>query len=175
MTPPLPRKAGQEVDDEVLEEGCYYLSRLGLKVAQLAVHFEISPSKVRSLVGSYEAKLKSGRLTPGEFDRVFWEDVKKEAEGDVKLTFLSDKGFHHAWKSELRRLDGPALMSIYESSKDFLSADPNQKFLDYPPPKGYDPLAMDRELKKAVGVIGDLLAEKWEEGKGSATKKATKL
>jgi hypothetical protein len=153
--------------DEVLEEGCYHLSRLGLTADQLAARFEVTPSKVRSLIASYEAKLKSGEVAAGDFDRVFWEDVKREAEGDVKLTFLSDKGFHHAWKSELNKLDGPSLMTIFESSKDFLSADPNQKFLEYPPPKGYDPLAMDRELKKAVEVIGELLAEKWKSEKGS--------
>jgi hypothetical protein len=167
-------KASPEVDEEVLEEGCYYLSRLGLTSDQLAAQFEISPHKVNSLIKSYETKLKSGKVAAGDFDRVFWEDVKKEAEGDLKLTFLSDKGFHHAWKSELTKLDGPALMSIYEASKDFLSADPNEKFLDYPPPKGYDPLAMDRELKKAVGVIGELLADKWKQenapGEGKPTK-----
>jgi len=163
---------GSEVDDEVLEEGCYHLSQLGVSVDQLAAHFEITPARARSLVRSYEGKLKSGKVTAGDFDRVFWEDVKKEAEGDQKVTFLSDRGFHHAWKSELKKLDGAALMSIYEASKDFLNADPNQKFLDYPPPKGYDPLAMDRELKKAVGVIGDLLSEKWnqENSSGKPTK-----
>jgi hypothetical protein len=126
------------------------------------------------MIDSYESKLKEGRIVPGDLDRAFWEDVKREAEGDVKLTFLSEKGFHHAWKSELRRLDGPALMSIYESSKDFLGADPNQKFLDYPPPKGYDPLAMDRELRKAVGVIGELLAEKWDSRRSSGKAKSIK-
>ena len=151
-----------EVSEEILEEGCYHLSRLGLTAEQLATHFEITEPRVEALVKSYEAKVKTGRVTPGDLDRTFWEDVKKEAEGDVKLTFLSEKGFHHAWKSELQRLDGPALMSIFEASKDFLGADPNQKFLDYPPPKGYDPLAMDRELRKAVGVIGEILAEKWK-------------
>lgn len=151
-----------EVSEEILEEGCYHLSRLGLTAEQLATHFEITELRVEALMKSYEAKVKAGKVMPGDLDRTFWEDVKKEAEGDVKLTFLSDKGFHHAWKSELQRLDGPALMSIFEASKDFLGADPNQKFLDYPPPKGYDPLAMDRELRKAVGIIGEILAEKWK-------------
>ena len=166
--------ADDSVDEEVMEEGCYHLSRLGLSTEQLAGRFEVSPEKDGSLIRSYQEKLSSGKVEPGDVDRAFWEDVKKEAEGDVKLTFLSDRGFHHAWKSELRKLDGPSLMSIYESSKDFLSADPNQRFLDYPPPKGFDPLALDRELKKAVGVIGELLAEKWGEeggqGRGEAAK-----
>ena len=151
-----------EISEEVLEEGAYFLSTLGLTRLEIAKHFEVSQSQVSKLIKTYAAKLKGGKVAPAEIDRVFWEDVKKEAEGDVKLTFLSDKGFHHAWKSELEKLDGPALMSIFEASKDFLGADPNQKFLDYPPPKGYDPLAMDRELKKAVGAIGELLAEKWK-------------
>jgi len=163
-----------EMDEEVLEEGCYHLSRSGLSAELLASHFGLSPSKVDSLIKAYESKVKSGRVSPGEFDRTFWEDVKKEAEGDVKLTFLSEKGFHHAWKSELKQLDGPALMSIYESSRDFLDADPNKKFLEYPPPKGYDPLAMDRELRKAVGVIEVLLGEKWASEKSSAGSKVAK-
>jgi hypothetical protein len=167
-------RSDDEISEEILEEGCYQLSRMGLTNEQLAAHFEISPERVAALVGSYESKLKSGKAAAGEVDRAFWEDIKKEAEGDVKLTFLSEKGFHHAWKSELRRLDGPALMSIYESSRDFISADPNQKFLDYPPPRGYDPLAMDRELRKAVGVIGDLLAEKWDSEKSPGKTEPTK-
>lgn len=163
-----------EVSEEILEEGCYHLSRLGLTFEQISAHFETSPERVAGFVKSYESKLNSGKVTAGDVDRAFWEDVKKEAEGDVKLTFLSDKGFHHAWKSELRKLDGTALMSIYEASRDFLSADPNQKFLDYPPPKGYDPLAMDRELRKAVGVIGELLNEKWKAEGGSDKSKSAK-
>ena len=161
----------EEVSEDVLEEGCFYLAQMGLNAEQLAAHFEVSPARAAALSKSYEAKISSGKVTPGEFDRTFWEDVKKEAEGDMKLTFLSEKGFHHAWKSELRKLDGAALMSIYESSKDFLNADPNRKFLDYPPPKGYDPLAMDREIRKAVGAIEELLQEKWASEKGA---KATK-
>jgi hypothetical protein len=162
------------MDEEVLEEGCYYLTRSGLSPEQLASYFGLTTSKVEALARKYGSKIKSGKVTPGDFDRVFWEDVKKEAEGDVKLTFLSEKGFHHAWKSELTRLDGPALMSIYESSKDFLNADPNRKFLDFPPPKGYDPLAMEREVRKAVGVIEGILDEKWASEKGYSSSKATK-
>ena len=162
----------EEIAEDVLEEGCYYLTRSGLSAEQLAAHFGLSSSKVEALTKAYESKIESGKVTPVDFDRQFWEDVKKEAEGDVKLTFLSQKGFHHGWKSELRRLDGPALMSIYESSKDFLSADPNRKFLDYPPPKGYDPLAMEREVRKAVGVIEALLGEKWASEKPSGSKAA---
>jgi len=161
------------VSDEVLEEGCYYLNEIGLTPHQIAQHFETTPARVRKLMKAYSAKLSKGTAVAGEVDRVFWEDVKKEAEGDVKLTFISGKGFHHAWQSELSRLDGHALMEIYEHSKDFLGADPNQKFLDFPPPKGYDPLAMDREVRRAVGVVAALLAEKWKTENASGKDKSS--
>jgi len=150
----------EEIGTDVLEEGSYYLSKMGMTVDEIAAHFEVKTSRVAGLVKSYASKLKSGEVIAAEVDRAFWEDVKKEAEGDLKLTFVSEKGFHHAWKSELERLDGSALMSIYESSKDFLNMDQNQKFLDFPPPKGYDPLAMDREIRKAVGILASLLEMK---------------
>jgi len=153
---------GKEIDDEVLEEGCYYLFQLGLATERIAAHFETTRDKVETLISSYTNKVKAGKIFPDPFDRTFWEDVKKEAEGDVKLTFVSEKGFHHAWKSELLKLDGTALMSIFESSRDYLGADPNQRFLDFPPPKGYDPLAMEREVRRAVEIISSLLEEKWK-------------
>ncbi|MDV3292727.1 MAG: hypothetical protein LYZ70_00470 [Nitrososphaerales archaeon] len=159
-----------EVDDEVLEEGCYYLSELGLTSGQIAGHFDVGEPEVRKLAASYASKLKSGRIVADPFDKTFWDDVRKEAEGDVKLTFVSAKGFHHSWKSELGKLDGRALMSIYETSRDFLSADPNQKFLEYPPPNGYDPLALEREVRKAVEVVGSLLEDKWKEGHPESSK-----
>jgi hypothetical protein len=154
-----------EVSREILEEGCYHLSQLGLTDEQIARHFETTPGHVAKLIKSYSSKLKSGEVTAGDIDRMFWEGVKREAEGDLKLTVISDKGFHHVRKSELQRLDGRALMAIYESSRDFLEADPNEKFLDYPPPKGYDPLAMNREVRKAVVILRGLLEDKWKDAK----------
>lgn len=158
-----------EIDDEVLEEGCYHLSQLGLSHEQIAGHFELTTAEVNRLVSSYAAKLASKKVVADAFDRTFWEDVKKEAEGDFKVTFVSEKGFHHAWKSELAKLDGRTLMSIFEASKDFLSSDPNQRFLDVSPPKGYDPLALEREVRKAVEAVGALLDEKWKESRGKDT------
>jgi hypothetical protein len=156
--------SGSEIDEGVLEEGCYYLSELGMPTEEIASHFELEPSRVRGFVSSYASRVKSGEVAVDAFDRAFWEGVVKEAEGDVKLTFISEKGFHHAWKSELKKLDGRALMSIFEASKDFLNSDPNQRFLDYAAPKGYDPLALEREVRKALEVVGKLLEEKFKEG-----------
>ena len=169
-------KRSPDVDESVLEEGCYHLSKLGLAWEEIAGHFEITPDRAESLGRRYESKLGSGTASAGSFDRTFWEDVMKEAEGDVKVTFVSERGFHHAWKSELARLDGRALMTIYEASKDFLASDPNRRFLDVPPPKGFDPLALDREVSKAVVLVAALLEAKWkEEGADRPEKSRTNL
>jgi hypothetical protein len=136
---------------------------VGKPVAEIAAHFEITPRKTRFLIRRYEQRIRSGEIIVADVDRAFWADVVKEAEGDVKVTFVSQKGFHHAWRSELRRLDGAALLSIYEASRDFLGADANRKFLEFPRPKGYDPLALDREVSKAVNVVSEILDEKWNE------------
>lgn len=161
--------------DDVLAEGSYYLSRLGLSEQEIARHFETTPTKVRRLAAAYSKKVSTGAIKPDPFDRTFWEDVKKEAEGDFKLTFVSERGFHHSWKSELAKLDGPSLMAIFEASKDFLGSDPNQRFLDYPTPKGYDPLALEREIKMAVEVVSSLLEQRWKEDRGQAMKRSTKV
>jgi hypothetical protein len=160
------------VGREILEEGCYYLSRLGLSDEKIARHFETAPQQVAELVRSYSSKLKSGKVTTGDLDRTFWEGVKREAEGDLKLTVVSDKGFHHVWRSELQKLDGHTLMAVFESSRDFLDSDPNQKFLDYPAPKGYDPLALDREVSQSVGVVTEILEGKWRESKTGEERRA---
>lgn len=156
------RRERSEIDKEVLEEACYYLTKLGLDKEKVALEFGISVKEVSKLANLYNRKIKSGKVREEPFDAMFWERVKKEAEGDVKLTFVSRKGFHHAWKSELEKLDGEALMEIYESSKDFLNMDPNQRFVEFVKPRGYDPLALEREIKKAVEVVGKILEEKYK-------------
>ncbi len=158
--------SSDKVEPEVLEEGCYYLSKLGLTQGEIAKKFEITRNDVAGYKASYTRKLKAGRIALDSFDKAFWKGVKAEAEGDSKVTFVSEKGFHHAWKSDLKKLDGPSLLAIFESSRAFLDMDPNQRFLEYPAPKGYDPLALPREVKRALGVISSIMEEKWETEKG---------
>jgi hypothetical protein len=151
-----------EIDDSVLEEGSYYLSKLDLDVDSIAERFEISPARVLKHKTRYEEKLRRGEVVEAAGDLTFWRNVKEEAEGNVKVTFVTDKGFHHAWRSDLEKLDGPSLLAIFESCKRFLNLDPNARFLEYSPPKNYDPLAMQREINKAVTVINSILEKKWK-------------
>jgi hypothetical protein len=157
------RAAGMDdIDDSVLEEGSYYLSKLNLDVDAIAERFEIPSSQVLRHRKRFEGKLKRGDVVEVDSDLAFWRNVKEEAEGNVKVTFVTDKGFHHAWRSDLEKLDGPSLLAIFESCKRFLNLDPNARFLEYSPPKNYDPLAMQREISKAVTVINSILEKKWK-------------
>jgi len=150
-----------DIDPDVLEEGSYYLSKLDLDVDAIAERFEIQPAEVLRHKTRYEGKLKRGEAVEVATDLAFWRSVKEEAEGNVKVTFVTDKGFHHSWRSDLEKLDGPSLLAIFESCKRFLNLDPNSRFLEYSPPKNYDPLAMQREISKAVTVISSILEKKW--------------
>lgn len=153
-------------DEESLDEGCYYLSRLGLDDKEIARRFETSVEEVARRRERFASRLASGEVVEESVSLDFWRSVREEAEGNVKVTFVSGKGFHHAWRSDLKKLDGPTLLSIYESCKEFLNTDPNARFLQYDAPKNYDPLAMQREIARAVVVIGNILDEVWAQRPG---------
>ncbi|HUH99937.1 MAG TPA: hypothetical protein VLY65_02740 [Nitrososphaerales archaeon] len=150
----------EEIDEAVLEEGSFYLSKLGLDAEAIAERFEIPRADVIRHKTRFERKLNRGEALEVSSDLAFWGSVKQEAEGNVKVTFVTEKGFHHAWRSDLEKLDGPTLLSIFEECKTFLNLDPNSRFLQYSPPKNYDPLAMQREISKAVTVINSILETK---------------
>lgn len=164
-----PGHEDEGIDDETLDEASYYLSKLGLSSPQVAERLEIPVIQVGQRVRRFEEKLKNGEVVEDPAALVFWKSIREEAEGNVRVTFVSGKGFHHSWRSDLERLDGATLLGIYESCKDFLNLDANARFLQYDAPKNYDPLAMQREIAKAVVVLGNLLEQKWKEEQSRST------
>ncbi len=172
MSPDPVGSVEDAVDDDTLDEGCYYLSKLGLRPKEVGERFEIPASEVQKRKKRFEAKLESGELVEEPVSLDFWRSIREEAEGNVKVTFVSGKGFHHAWRSDLKKLDGATLLAIYESCKDFMNLDPSARFLQYDAPKNYDPLAMQREIAKAVVVVGNLLEEKWKEERAKESRGA---
>jgi hypothetical protein len=161
------------IDEGILDEGCFYLTQLGMTPLEVGARFEISEGQVTKRGNRFAKMLKEGKVSEEAISTDFWKSVREEAEGNVKVTFVSEKGFHHSWRSDLKKLDGVTLLSLFESCKSFLDLDPSARFLEYKTPKNYDPLAMQREISKAVVVIGALLEEKWkedqEQGKTSDT------
>jgi len=165
------RGADEAIDEDVLDEGCFYLTRQGMPVDDVAARFELTPRQVADRSARFERRLREGKASEEGASVEFWRSIREEAEGNVRVTFVSEKGFHHSWRSDLRRLDGPTLLALYESCKRFLDMDPSSRFLEYETPKNYDPLAMQREISRAVSVLGALLDERWkEEGEGKKKK-----
>ena len=152
-----------EIDESVLDEGAYYLSKLDLDVDAIAERFELPPSTVLKHKARFEGKLKKGDVVETNEDLVFWRSVKEEAEGNVKVTFVTDQGLPPLVAVRLGEARWTSLLAIFESCKRFLNLDPNSRFLEYAPPKNYDPLAMQREITKAVTVINSILEKKWKQ------------
>jgi len=60
-------------------------------------------------------------------------------------------------------MDSPALMSIFETSKKFLDFDMYKRYLNTKPPVGYDPMALQRQVKRAMDLIQEILDGRWKE------------
>ena len=148
------------VSEEVVEEACYYLRQLGMSFETIGEKFEITRERAEELYSRFQHKLTVGLARHDALTKNYWESVFREAAGDVKVTFLSQDGFHHGWKSDLESMDDETLMMIFERSKVFLETDANKYFLNIPPPPGYDPLAFSRQVKTAVEVIEQILTKR---------------
>ncbi len=149
---------------QYLEEACYYLRKKGLTFQELSKALEIPESEALRLHDSYTIKIQKGLVQENEVDRNLWEDIYHDSHGDEKVTFVRDNGFYHCRKSDLEQMEGTALMAIFETSKRFLDFDMYKPYLDTKQPTGYDPMALQRQVKRAVELIQEILHKKWAEG-----------
>jgi hypothetical protein len=151
-----------------LQEACYYLHKKGLTYQELSEALEIPVQKATQLFQEYESKLAKGLAQENEVDKALWEDVYNDSIGNEKVTFVRDDGFYHCLQSDLDKMDSQALMAIFETSKKFLDFDMYKRYLGTKPPVGYDPMALQRQVKRAMGIIEEILKQRWEkEGKKS--------
>src|SRR5438445_426056 len=110
----------------------------------------------------YQSKISKGLVEESEVDRNLWEDVYNDSFGNEKITFARENGFYHCRRSDLENMDSAALMNIFETSKKFLDFDMYRRYLDTKPPVGYDPMAMQRQIKRAVELIQEILRQRYE-------------
>ncbi|TMI35653.1 hypothetical protein E6H26_05955 [Candidatus Bathyarchaeota archaeon] len=59
-------------------------------------------------------------------------------------------------------MESSALMSIFESSKKFLDFDMYKPYLNTKPPVGYDPMALQRQVKRAIELIQEILNQRFK-------------
>ena len=156
----------KEDDDssQYLQEACYYLLKKGLTLEQVSNALEVSEQEATRLYHEFESKIASGKTEENEVDRNLWEDVYNDSVGNEKITFVRDNGFYHCRRDDLDKMDSSALMAIFETSKKFLDFDMYRRYLDSKPPVGYDPMAMQRQIKRAVDLIEQILKRRWESG-----------
>ena len=147
-----------------LQEACYYLRKKGLSFAELSKALEISENQATRLFEEYTSRIATGNADENEVDRNLWEDIHNDAFGNEKITFARDDGFYHCRRSDLELMESSALMSIFETSKKFLDFDMYRRYLDSKPPVGYDPMALQRQVKHAVELIEGILKKRWDEG-----------
>lgn len=167
---PEGKQLTEKIDEDAyvyFEEACYYLVKKGLTIEQVAKNLEVSEAEASRLYRRFEARIASGKVAENEVDKSLWEDVYNDSIGNEKITFARDDGFYHCRRSDLDNMDSPALMAIFESSKKFLDFDMYRRYLDSKPPVGYDPMAMQRQIKRAVELIEQVLKNRWEAEKST--------
>ncbi len=157
-------KAGDEID--YLQEASYYLRKKGLSLRDVSKALEISEEKALRFYDEYSEKVSKGLAKENEVDRNLWEDIYRDSLGDEKITFARDQGFYHCRKSDLEGMDSTALMAIFETSKKFLDFDLYKPYLNSKPPVGYDPMALQRQVKRAVELIQTILDKRWAQEAG---------
>ena len=155
-----------EAVNSYLQEACYYLRKKGLSFGELAKALEIREEDAMRLQAEYTNKIAMGLVRENEVDRNLWEDIYHDSVGDEKVTFAREKGFYHCRKSDLEKMESPALMAIFETSKKFLDFDMYKPYLNSKPPAGYDPMALQRQVKRAVDLIQVILQKRWVKESG---------
>ena len=149
--------------NQYLEEACYYLHKRGLTFQELSRALEIPEQQAFRFNQEYSRKIQEGVVQENEVDKNLWEDIYHDSQGDEKVTFVRDDGFYHCRKSDLEEMDGTALMAIFETSKKFLDFDMYKPYLGSKAPVGYDPMALQRQVKRAVELIQTILEKKWDQ------------
>jgi len=156
---------GASIDPDMipyLQEACYYLRRKGLSFMELSKALEISEAQATRLFEEYASKIAAGAASENEVDKNLWEDIHNDSFGNEKITFARDDGFYHCRRSDLELMESSALMSIFESSKKFLDFDMYKPYLNTKPPVGYDPMALQRQVKRAIELIQEILNQRFK-------------
>jgi hypothetical protein len=147
---------------QYLQEACYYLRKKGLSFPELSKALEISEAQASELFEEYSSRIAAGAASENEVDKNLWEDIHNDSYGNEKITFARDDGFYHCRRSDLELMESSALMSIFESSKKFLDFDMYKRYLDTKPPVGYDPMALQRQVKRSIELIQEILDQRWK-------------
>jgi hypothetical protein len=157
------------MEDDYVEEACYYLSRLDKSVNEIAKEFAMTPNQVETAIQSYNKKIEAKEVTYDEDTKDFWARINQESSGDEKITLVDDKGrYYHGWRSEIEKLGTAELVELLVVNKKYSDRHPLSEFSKTQPVVGYDPIVPLRNIRRAVSLIDQILQKREKEETDSA-------
>ncbi|MDG6996554.1 MAG: hypothetical protein JRN52_11585 [Nitrososphaerota archaeon] len=149
------------MEDEYVEEACFYLTELKAKPSLIGKEFNMSVSQVNDAVEKYRKRLDSKQVTYDEEVKNFWAKNLRESSGDEKITLVDEKGrFYHGWKSEIEKMDTENLVELLVVNKQYSDKHPLSEFSKTQAVVGYDPIVPLRNIRRTVSVIDEILQER---------------
>ncbi len=149
------------MNEEYVEEACYYLSTLNVGRKEIASSFGLDENQVENAIKSYKEKIDSGSATFEEDAKEFWARSYKESSGDERITLVDDKGrYYHGWKSELESLSSEQIVELLVVNKQYSDKHPLSEFSKGETIIGYDPLVPLRNIRRTVQFLEELLERK---------------
>jgi hypothetical protein len=146
------------MEEEFLEEACFYLSELKVKASDIAIEFNMTEAQVSVTVSNYKRKIDSGKTKYDEELKDFWAKNLRESGGDEKITLVDDKGrYYHGWKSEIEKMSTEQLVELLVVNKQYSDKHPLSEFTKTQAVVGYDPLVPLRNIRRTVSIIDELL------------------
>ena len=152
------------MEDEYVEEACYYLAELKLSTEDIGKEFGMTSDQVEKAASNYKAKIDSGNVSYDEEAKAFWSKNLRESSGDEKITLVDEKGrYYHGWKSEIEKMSTEQLVDLLVVNKQYSDRHPLSEFSKSQPAIGYDPLIPLRNIRRAVSIIDETLQKRESE------------
>jgi hypothetical protein len=152
------------MEEDYVEEACYYLSKLDKSTEEIAKEFSMTTSQVAAAIQSYGKKIETKEVAYEEDTKDFWARINQESSGDEKITLVDDKGrYYHGWRSEIEKLGTAELVELLVVNKKYSDRHPLSEFSKTQPVVGYDPIVPLRNIRRTVLLIDQILQKREDE------------
>ncbi|HXQ92945.1 MAG TPA: hypothetical protein VN739_08045 [Nitrososphaerales archaeon] len=153
------------MEDEFVEEACFYLSELEKPISEIGNDLNLSSDQVKEAIESYRKKIESGTLTYDEDAKDFWAKIRRENMGDEKITLVDDKGrYYHGWRTEIENMGTEELVELLVVNKKYSDRHPLSEFSKTQPVVGYDPIVPLRNIRRTILIIDEILQKREKQG-----------
>jgi len=153
------------LEDEFVEEACFYLLELQKPISEIGNDLNLSSEQVKQAVENYRKKIESGVVAYDEDAKDFWAKIRRENTGDEKITLVDDKGrYYHGWRSEIENMGTEELVELLVVNKKYSDRHPLSEFSKTQPVVGYDPIVPLRNIRRTVLIIDEILQKREQTG-----------